>query len=167
MYISAKRLLEEFEACEEGILVFTEVYPDGLDPAAWTREEQLRVLQHTELRKYLGWAWRNNVVPQWSMAKANLNGTNLSWADLPWTDLCRANLTGADLTGAVLYGANLTGANLTRAKLIGVDLYQANLYGADLTGADLTGANLRGAIWDEREPPAGWRVNKEGRLEKQ
>ena len=123
--------LKAIGACKEGIEAFAEVYPNGLDPAAWTREEQLRVLKHTELRKHLGWAWRNNVIPQWSMSRATLSGADLRGADLRWANLRWANLTGADLHGADLYGADLSGA-----------------------------------IWGECEPPAGWRVNAEGRLEK-
>ncbi len=168
--------LKVIDACKEGIKDFAAVYPNGLDPAAWTPEEQLRVLKHTELRKYLGWAWRNNVVPQWPMTRAdlyranltraNLTGADLSGADLTGANVTRANLTGADLTGADLYRANLTKADLYRANLTKADLYRANLTKADLTRADLAGADLAGAIWGERKPPAGWRVNAERRLEK-
>ena len=154
--------LREIKACEEGILVFTEVYPAGLDPAAWTLEEQLRVLKHTKLREYLGWAWENQVVPQWSMTRADLTG-----ADLTRAYLIGANLTGTILSGAILSGAILSGVDLNRANLRGADLTGADLCQANLYLADLRGADLRGAIWDEHEPPAGWRVNEDGRLEKQ
>ena len=181
VYISAKQLNEKFRACPAGVEAFKAEYPKGFR-REWTLEEQLRVLQHTELRRYLGWAWRNKVVPQWSMretdlskanltkadlygadlTKANLPEANLTWANLSGTNLTGANLSKADLSGANLSGAYLTGANLTGANLIGASLFRVNL-----SGANLTGANLTGAIWGEREPPAGWRVNQEGRLESQ
>ena len=129
-----------------GVRVFAKVYPAGLDPAAWTLEEQLRVLKHTELRRYLGWAWKNKVVPQWPMSNADLRGASLTGADL-----CEADLTEEDLSMA----------NLTEE-----DLSVANLTEAGLTEANLTEANLTKALWDAREPPAGWRVNQEGRLER-
>ena len=131
MRISAKRLLEELGACPAGVKAFKAEYPKGLR-REWTLEEQLRVLQHTELRKYLGWAWVNGVVPQWSMTRADLTRSNLTEADLTGADLIRADLTGVNLTRANLRGADLHGANLTRANLRG-----ANLFRSDLTGADL------------------------------
>jgi hypothetical protein len=74
-----------------------------------------------------------------------------------------ANLSGADLIGADLSGADLSGADLSGANLIGANLSYANLSGADLSGANLIGANLSGA-YRPSSPPAGWTVNKEGRL---
>jgi uncharacterized protein YjbI with pentapeptide repeats len=64
-----------------------------------------------------------------------------------------ANLSGADLSRAYLSCANLIGANLSGANLIGANLSCAYLSGADLSGA-----------YRPSSPPAGWTVNKEGRL---
>ena len=75
----------------------------------------------------------------------------------------RSNDPGANLSCAYLSGADLSGADLSRANLSGANLSGANLSGADLSGADLIGAALSGA-YRPSSPPAGWTVNKEGRL---
>jgi hypothetical protein len=54
-------------------------------------------------------------------------------------------------------------AATARSNDPGANLSCAYLSGADLSGADLIGADLSGA-YRPSSPPAGWTVNKEGRL---
>jgi hypothetical protein len=86
---------------------------------------------------------------------------DLAGADLLGADLASANLRGADLLGADLASANLASANLASADLASADLVGANLDGADLASADLDGA------YRPSDPPAGWRVNADNRLERE
>jgi len=79
--------------------------------------------------------------------------------------LSGANLTGANLSGAYLSGAYLTGAYLTGANLTGAYLTGADLTGANLSRAYLTRANLSRANRTQDDIP-GWKINKDGRLEK-
>jgi len=130
MLITAKILVEEYDACSEGASAFASVFPDGLDVSGWTAAQQLGVLMHDELRRNLAWIVGAGIVPMWSMRKCDLRGADLSGANLRYADLSGANLYGADLSGANLYGADLRGANLR---------------GADLSGANLRYADLRGA----------------------
>jgi hypothetical protein len=99
------------------------------------------------------------------LSRANLSGADLSGADLSGANLSRANLSGADLSGADLSGANLSRANLYGANLSGANLSRANLYGANLSRADLSGADLSRA-YRPTNPPDGYKVNDNGRLEK-
>lgn len=64
-------------------------------------------LLRSEWRRYLGWSWRNNLLPLWSFQKAYLSGADLSRADLREANLGGANLGGADLSRADLRGADL------------------------------------------------------------
>lgn len=118
-------------ACRDGIDAFAAEFPGGLDVREWTAECQLGVMMHDTFRRYLGFAWRIGVLPQWSMRK--------------W-----------DLAGASLDGANLAGANLRLANLDGANLAGADLRFADLRFADLADADLAGARWDSRPAPTGW-----------
>ncbi len=128
-------VLKKMGACEDGIEVFLREYPHGFS-GKWTTKAQVAVLR-TELRKYMGWAWRVGIVPAWSMKNVNLSGADLSGADLPNADLSNADLSGANLSGANLSGANLFGANLSNADLSDADLSRADLFGANLSGANL------------------------------
>lgn len=100
------------------------------------------------------------VLPEVSLAGADLCRCNLRDATLFAANLQGANLFEAWAQGANLFGANLRGANLCCANLECASLRQADLRdarfyravlsqadlsGADLTGADLSCANLAGA----------------------
>ena len=160
MIIDAPRL-RELKACEDGVKAFVEAFPEGLDVSRWDASCQLGGLMHPELRRYLGWAWGSRLLPRLPMAGWNLRGVDLSRANLS-----RANLRGANLYGADLYRADLREADLTGVNLTGADLAEANLRKANLREVDLRGAVLSWAKWDDRIPPAGWRVNEKGRLER-
>jgi hypothetical protein len=153
--ISVTRL-RELEACEGGVKAFAKAFPEGLDVSRWDASCQLGVLMHPELRRYLGWAWENGLLPRLPMAGWNLRGANLSKVNLRGAILSKANLRGTDLRKADLYGADLRKADLREA-----DLREAVLREAVLSRADLSGAK-----WDDRIPPAGWRVSKSGGLER-
>jgi hypothetical protein len=81
-------------------------------------------------------------------------------ADISWAGLHKADLNGAKLKEANLNGADLREANLCGAGLAWANLNKANLNGANLYRADLTDA------YRPHDPPAGWRVKENGRLEK-
>ena len=136
-----KKLLEERDACAEGLACFNATFPDGIDLKDWTAEKQIEVLK-SDLREYIGWAFVRGIIPLWSMQGANLLRANLEGAYLEGANLLRAYLEGAYLGGANLEGANLEGANLLRANLEGANLEGANLLRANLEGAYLGGANL-------------------------
>ena len=85
-----KKLLEEKEACAEGLACFNATFPDGIDLKDWTAEKQIEVLK-SDLRKYIGWAFARGIIPLWSMQGANLGRANL----------VRANLEDAYLGGAI------------------------------------------------------------------
>src|SRR5512135_1482497 len=117
--------LRRADACESGIRIFERECPDGLPLALWTLDLQIHAVL-SPLRAYIGWAWRNRIVPLWSLSGANLS---------------RADLSHANLWGANLCGANLSGTNLSGADLSGANLSHANLWGANLCGANLSGTN--------------------------
>jgi hypothetical protein len=100
-----KEILEERDACKDGIDAFVKSFPNGLNLSGWTPLCQLIIIGHPELRKFWGWAVSNGLIPAWSLVRANLVRANLDGA----------NLDGANLDGANLYGANLDGANLDGA----------------------------------------------------
>ena len=152
-----KKLLEEKDACVEGLACFNAAFPNGIDLKDWTVEKQIEVLK-SDLRKYIGWAFVRGIIPLWSMQGANLEGANLGGAYLGG-----ANLGGANLGGAYLGGANLEGANLGGANLEGAYLGGANLEGANLEGANLEGAYLGGAKYDKYTIfPAGFDAKEKG-----
>ena len=101
--------LTDLRACEPAARLFSEQFGDRLDIPEYTPQHQ-EWLVRSEWRRYLGWVWGNNVLPQWSMREA---------------DLSEADLRGADLRGADLSGANLSGANLSEADLSWADLSEA------------------------------------------
>ena len=84
-----KKLLEEKDACAEGLACFNAAFPNGIDLKDWTVEKQIEVLK-SDLREYIGWAFVRGIIPLWSMHGANLGGAYLG----------RANLEGANLEGA-------------------------------------------------------------------
>ena len=141
-----KKLLEEKDACVEGLACFNATFPDGIDLKDWTVEKQIEVLK-SDLRKYIGWAFVRGIIPLWSMQGANLEGANLGGAYLGGANLGGANLGGAYLEGANLEGANLGGANLLRA----------NLEGAYLGGAKYDKYTIFPAGFDAKEKGA-WLV---------
>ena len=94
-------------ACASGIEDFRAIFGDKFE-GDWTPDLQLWVLHDwpyatpegvrlVSLRKYIGWAYAQKLIPLWSM----------SGADLSTADLSTADLSGADLSGADLYRANL------------------------------------------------------------
>ena len=137
--------LTDLRACEPAARLFSEQFGDRLDIPEYTPQHQ-EWLVRSEWRRYLGWVWGNNVLPQWSMSGADLSGADLRGADLRGANLSWADLSGADLSGADLSWADLSWANLSEADLSWADLRGANLSEADLSGADLSEADLRWAV---------------------
>jgi hypothetical protein len=157
--------LRDLSACKGALDLFVEEFGDHLDIPSYTPQHQ-EYLVRSEWRRYLGFAWSYDILPQWSMRGAYLRGAYLSGAylrgaDLRGADLIGANLRGANLRGADLRGADLRGADLIGADLIGADLSGAYLIGADLSGADLSWANLSWAL--ATSAPSGW-TSVDGRL---
>ena len=118
--------LISLNACESARKLFLAEFGERLEIPEYTPQHQ-EYLIRSDWRKYLGWAWSQNVLPKWS---------------LRYADLRRADLRGADLRGADLREANLSWANLRWANLSGADLREANLSRADLSRANLREANL-------------------------
>ena len=157
-----KKLLEEKDACVEGLACFNAAFPNGIDLKDWTVEKQIEVLK-SDLRKYIGWAFVRGIIPLWSMQGAYLEGAYLRYAYLGGANLRDANLRGANLGGANLGGAYLEGANLEGANLGGANLEGAYLGGAYLGGAYLEGAYLGGAKYDKYTIfPAGFDAKEKG-----
>jgi uncharacterized protein YjbI with pentapeptide repeats len=148
--------LENKGACKEALRAFKRAVGERTGDIDWTSAAQGWVLGDPLWRRWLGWGWYEEIVPQWSMENADFKGADLSGADLLGADLREANLSeanlyGADLRWADLFRADLREANLSEANLRGADLRGANLCRADLSGAnlsraDLNRANLLGAI---------------------
>ena len=136
--------LISLNACESARKLFLAEFGERLEIPEYTPQHQ-EYLIRSDWRKYLGWAWSQNVLPKWSLRyadlrRADLRGAdlreaNLSWANLRWANLSGADLRGADLSGADLSGANLSGANLSRADLSRANLREANLSEANLRWA--------------------------------
>ena len=82
----------------------------GYDTSNWTRDEQIRMYK-TEMRGYLGWAFRTSILPMWSMAHEDLQD-----ADLRDADFRGANLTGADLRGAMMPGGKFYDPEIHRVN---------------------------------------------------
>ena len=133
--------LISLKACESATDLFLAEFGRRLEIPDYTPQHQ-EYLIRSEWRKYLGWAWQQNVLPQWSLSEANLRG--------------------ADLRGADLRGADLRWANLREANLRGADLSEADLRWANLSWANLREANLRGAYTTTAVP--GWDL-VDGRLQ--
>lgn len=76
-----KKLLEEKNACAEGLACFNAAFHKGIDLKDWTVEKQIEVLR-SDLRVYIGWAFERGIIPLWSMQGANLGGANLEGANL-------------------------------------------------------------------------------------
>jgi uncharacterized protein YjbI with pentapeptide repeats len=164
-----KTYLKKIEACEEGIKCFSEMFPKGFNLKDWTYEKQIEVIK-SPLREFIGWGFRNKIIPMYSMNDANLYNADLSYADLYNADLRYANLLNADLRYADLSNADLSYANLRNANLsnadlryadlryadlryanlLNADLRYADLSNANLSNADLSNANLRNAIIDNK-----------------
>ena len=163
--------LRRASACAVGVKDFLAVFPDGLDVTDWTAAQQIGVLMHADLRRWLGWAWENLSLPRhdmvgWDLRRADLRGAGLRGANLGGANLAEANLRGANLTGADLRGANLGGADLRWADLRGAKLVGADLRWAKLVGANLAGADLRGAKPPKGVRFKGWRRDRNGLLER-
>ncbi len=89
--------------------------------------ERLSPERSSRLVRYLA---RADLLPDVSIAGADLRGADLSDQNLCGADLREADLTAADLSNAYLRDAYLNDANLSNA----------NMRGTDLSGADLSGA---------------------------
>ena len=126
-------MLRSVRACKPAIEVFQSTFGDVAE-MDWTQEKQIEIMRGP-MGKYIGWAYQNNLIPLWSMRKADLSEANLGGANLSWANLSEANLSEANLGGANLSGANLAEANLGGANLSGANLSEANLSGANLEGA--------------------------------
>ena len=157
--------LERAGACDSGLALFDallahqseerarHVSPDGRSRRPRRPLRHLRVRWTSTHQIWLAalipgfsrWLYERGLIPQISLAGANIRGANLEGANLEGANLRGANLRGAYLEGAYLEGANLEGAYLGSAYLGGAYLGGAYLGGADLRGAYLGGAYLRGA----------------------
>ena len=116
------------------IQLFQNHYPNGI--TKWNLEEQIKLLK-TPLRMYLGGFWRDRLLKNISMVRADLSGLDLTDADLSNANLTEANLTGADLKYAHLIKANLTKTNLTGANLRYCYFYNTIFHKTILTNAKL------------------------------
>ena len=92
--------LRRASACAVGVKDFLAVFPYGLDVTDWTAAQQIGVLMHADLRRWLGWAWENLSLPRHDMARWDLRRENLTETDLRGANLGEANLRGANLAGA-------------------------------------------------------------------
>jgi uncharacterized protein YjbI with pentapeptide repeats len=142
MIITKKMLIEKGADCE-GVQEFERFFPHGLDLSLWTRDFQIRIIKKTRLRKHITWAYCNDIIPLWSMNRADLSSANLSSADLYSANLYRADLSSADLYSANLYSADLSRANLSSANLYSADLSRANLSSANLYSATVNESQLK------------------------
>ena len=106
-----KKLLEEKDACVEGLACFNAAFPNGIDLKDWTVEKQIEVLK-SDLRKYIGWAFVRGIIPLWSMQGAYLEGAYLRYAYLGG-----ANLRDANLRDAYLGDRKSTRLNSSHLKL--------------------------------------------------
>ena len=104
--------LEKCGACRAAVTAFRAAIGEQTADVEWLPAAQYLMLGDPTWRQWWGWAVTHQIVPAWSM--------------------CRADLSGADLRGAYLSRADLSGADLS-----GADLRWADLSGADLSGADL------------------------------
>ena len=71
--------LTDLRACEPAARLFSEQFGDRLDIPEYTPQHQ-EWLVRSEWRRYLGWVWGNNVLPQWSMREADLSEADLRGA---------------------------------------------------------------------------------------
>ena len=78
--ITIDRLID-LKVCDPAKQLFAAEFGERLEIPEYTPQHQ-EYLVRSEWRKFLGWGWRNNVLPQWSM-----RGADLSWADLRGADL--------------------------------------------------------------------------------
>ena len=98
-----KAMLEEHDACSNGVEAFVEMFGES-GTVDWTRDKQVEMLQ-SPLKGYLVWAYRESLIPWWSMQFADLQFANLQSADLQFADLRSANLQFANLQFANLQSA--------------------------------------------------------------
>ena len=98
-------MLRSVRACEPAVTLFHSMFGDVAE-MDWTRGKQIEIMRGP-LGKYIGWAYQNNLIPLWSMRKADLSEADLSKADLRWADLSEANLRWANLSEANLEGARV------------------------------------------------------------
>jgi uncharacterized protein YjbI with pentapeptide repeats len=163
--------LNKLHACTEGVSNFEELFPNGIDVPEWTPWCQT-ILLGTKMRRWIGWAWRHNIIPIWSLSYANLSyadlrNANLYNANLSYANLSYANLYNANLYNADLYNADLSYANLSYANLSYANLRNANLRNANLYNANLRNAYLHNAKRNHSDPPIqDWKL-KNGILVKE
>ena len=69
-------ILAKAEACGEAVTEFRKMFGESVT-VEWTREKQIEIMRGS-LGKYLGWAWRNNLIPWWNLSGADLLGAYLS-----------------------------------------------------------------------------------------
>jgi len=98
------KTLENFGPCSPAKDEFEKKFPKGFDIGPlWGTEEEANgkwheLLADPLLKKYVGWAIANGVLP--ARIRANLSGANLSGANLRWANLSQADLSEADLSEA-------------------------------------------------------------------
>ena len=78
--IITKDLLRQKGACDPGVLDFEREFGARWE-VEWTPDAQLEFIRGP-LRKYLGWAIQQKLLPMWSLSGANLSGANLFRANL-------------------------------------------------------------------------------------
>ena len=101
-----KQLLKEKAACADGVTAFVKAFPRGFNSTKWTLEKQLETLHDAELRKYIGWAYYNGLIPLWSMQSADLQSADLQSANLRWANLRSANLQSARYSQQTIFPAD-------------------------------------------------------------
>ena len=121
--------LEKCGACRAAVTAFRAAIGEQTADVEWLPAAQYLMLGDPTWRQWWGWAVTHQIVPAWSMCRADLSG-----ADLRGAYLSRADLSGADLSGADLRWADLSGADLSGADLRWADLRWADLRWADLSG---------------------------------
>ena len=141
--------LEKCGACRAAVTAFRAAIGEQTADVEWLPAAQYLMLGDPTWRQWWGWAVTHQIVPAWSMCRADQSGADLSGADLSWANLRGANLRGAYLSRADLSGADLSGADLRWADLSGADLSGADLRWADLRWADLRWADLSGVGCNE------------------
>ena len=114
-----------------GLLTLAEGFPDGPEPGADLRGEQIEELSEKDLRGA-------------RLSGATLEGLTLTGRDFSGAIAQGTSFRGSKLSDAVFRGADLRGADFTRACLRGTDFS-----GADLDGVTLTGADVRDAVFPD------------------
>lgn len=74
--------LEERNACKEARIAFRDAVGEKTADIEWNPAAQGWLLADPIWRRWFGWAYRNGLLPLWSLSGADLSEANLRWADL-------------------------------------------------------------------------------------